>query len=405
MRQKIDEKKMLTICIAGKNNLAVDILEFLHKKQGQYELCVICNERRKEIIGWQKSLERYAMENGIKQCTLEEIYLVPNLLFLSLEFDKIIKPIKFKDARLYNIHFSLLPAYKGMYTSAVPILNGEKTVGVTLHRIDEGIDTGDIIDQVSFDIEQEDTARDLYDKYMKNGTKLVIKNLEKLIENKEEAYRQPYEGASYYSKDVIDYSNLKINLNTTAEQISRQIKAFSFREYQMPKVNGYEIIESEITHIKSKAKPGTVIVDNQSSILAATIDYNIILYKDRFNELLENCKEGNLQGVMDVCTCKRHINVQNERGWTPLIVATYYGHKEIVKWLIANGADIEITNYNGTNLLMYAKESYIKSGDAELFALYRKLGLNIYEADNYGMNVLDYIKKDGLAELNAICMM
>ena len=73
--------------------------------------------------------------------------------------------------------------------------------------------------------------------------------------------------------------------------------------------------------------------------------------------------------------------------------------------MIANGADIEITNYNGTNLLMYAKESYIKSGDAELFALYRKLGLNIYEADNYGMNVLDYIKKDGLAELNAICMM
>ena len=59
-------------------------------------------------------------------------------------------PKNFLNARLYNIHFSYLPAYKGMFTSALPIKNGEVDSGVTLHKIESGIDTGDIIDQIKF---------------------------------------------------------------------------------------------------------------------------------------------------------------------------------------------------------------------------------------------------------------
>lgn len=401
----IENEHPLTICIAGKNNIAVDVLDYLYEKRtkDKYELCVICNEKRREIVGWQKSLAKYAENRGIKQYTLDEIYRVPNLLFLSLEFDEIVRPQRFSSARLYNIHFSFLPAYKGMYTSAIPLLNGEKMVGVTLHKIDDGIDTGDIIDQECFEVEEEDTSRDLYDKYIKNGTKLVLKNISNLIKNKVKTYRQPSSNATYYSKDFIDYSNLKINLNVTAEQVSRQIRAFSFREYQMPRVNDYDIIACEKTATKSKGKPGTILINSKNSLLMATVDYNIILYKDRYAELLEACKDGELAKVIDICTCKKHINVQSERGWTPLIVATYYGNKEIVKWLIANGANIELTNYNKTNLLMYAKENYIKTKDSELFLLFKELGISIYENDSYGLNILDYIKKDGLTELAEIC--
>ena len=72
------------------------------------------------------------------------------IFFISLEFDKIINTSLFKTTNLFNIHFSLLPRYKGMYTSILPILNGDKISGVTLHKIDRGIDTGDIIDKCSF---------------------------------------------------------------------------------------------------------------------------------------------------------------------------------------------------------------------------------------------------------------
>ena len=55
-----------------------------------------------------------------------------------------------------------------MYTSCLPILNGETITGVTLHKIDSGIDTGYIIKQKVFKININDTARDLYLKYLKN---------------------------------------------------------------------------------------------------------------------------------------------------------------------------------------------------------------------------------------------
>ena len=69
-----------------------------------------------------------------------------------IEFDQIIKPTEFRSNRLFNIHFSYLPEFKGMYTSAIPILQGSTHTGVTLHGIDQGIDTGPIIAQEKFEI-------------------------------------------------------------------------------------------------------------------------------------------------------------------------------------------------------------------------------------------------------------
>jgi methionyl-tRNA formyltransferase len=98
-----------------------------------------------------------------------------------LEFDEIIKSDRFKSKKLYNIHFSLLPKFNGMYTFAWPILSSENCTGVSLHEVDAGIDTGDIVAQVKFNIEITDTARTLYLKYIKEGTSLVNSFLEKIL--------------------------------------------------------------------------------------------------------------------------------------------------------------------------------------------------------------------------------
>lgn len=70
-----------------------------------------------------------------------------------------------------------------MFTSIMPILNNEKTTGVTFHKIDKGIDTGDIIAQKEFEIDFMDNARDVYHKYIHNGILLVKQCLEKLLKN------------------------------------------------------------------------------------------------------------------------------------------------------------------------------------------------------------------------------
>ena len=150
------------ICIAGKNNIAVNVLEYLVKNNNKrYELGVVCNKTEKGINTWQKSLRYFAKKYNVKEYRIENIYQINQLLFISLEFDRIINTQYFKDARLYNIHFSLLPKYRGMYTSAFPILNGEEKSGVTLHKIDNGIDTGDIISQICFELSPMITSREL----------------------------------------------------------------------------------------------------------------------------------------------------------------------------------------------------------------------------------------------------
>lgn len=383
------------VCIAGKNNIAVDVLEYLLQYIRKDDLGVVCNRTEEGINGFQKSLRWFAQKEGVREYALNDMYDIENLLFFSLEFDQLVKPEKFKNARMFNIHFSMLPQYKGMYTAALPILNGERESGVTFHRISSGIDTGDIIDQQAFRIEGLD-VREVYMRCIKLGTEVVIRNLQDIISGKEISFPQSVEGSTYYSRKSIDYRNIKIDLNQTAFGIGRQIRAYRFREYQLPNINGHSIIDYEYTSIRSDLKPGTILFDTQESCIIATIDYNLILYYDRFNELLDACRQGDIEVVHNICVVKRHINEKDKHGWTPLIVATYYNRTEVVRFLIAHGANIYVVNNNGTTLLMYAKEAYRNTGDNSLFKLYISLGLSKDIQDYNGFNLAHYLERNNI---------
>lgn len=385
----------MLICVAGKNNIAVNVLEYLRNNYSDIELCVVCNSGDTGKNTFQKSLRWYANKFGIKEYLLDELYTKKNLLFLSMEFNKLVDPKLFCDARLYNIHFSYLPAYKGMYTSAIPLLLGEKETGVTFHKIDSGIDTGDIIAQRKFVIER-NTCRELYLKYIKYGTDLVIENLDAVIKGNENSFPQSSSGSTYYSRKFIDYQNLKVDLRQTAQNIDQQIRAFNFREYQLATVYNQRIISTYITNIKSVGTPGEVIIRNNSSMMVFTMDYNIILNFDRFEELLKACKNGDILKVKEICIEKEHINSKNEMGWSPLMVATYYNQIEIVSFLISIGADIWDVNNNGTNMLMYAKEAYKRFEDSRLYRLYKKLGLKEERKDYTGNNLYYYLNKENI---------
>jgi len=232
-------------------------------------------------VKWMKSLRKTALQLGITIVdAIEELYEIGSLVFFSLEYDKIINPEQFRSNQLFNIHFSKLPAYKGMYTSAWPILNGEKTTGVTLHKIDKRIDGGDILDQLEFDISSTDTCRDLYFHYNLSAVELFKKNVVSILRGAYKTHRQPVYGSSYYSKNSIDYKVLNIDLRKTAFEVHNQIRAFVFPEYQLPEIRGYKITKSEIMNEPSVLMPGQIVSDNKEFIDVATIDYNIRLYKE-----------------------------------------------------------------------------------------------------------------------------
>lgn len=396
----------MVLCIAGKNDIAVDVLLYLLKNENLYKkIKIVCilNKTEIEHNSWQKSLKWFCQRNQIDIVSLEDVYNIKDLIFLSLEFDQIVKPNLFLTKKLYNIHFSMLPKYKGMYTSIWPVYNGETETGVTLHFIDSGIDTGDIIEQEKICINEEDTAYDIYKKYIKIGTSIVIRNIKDIIENKiKNRIKQPMRFSSYYSKESIDFNNAVLNYKQTAWQIKRQVKAFAFRPYQFIKFNNISIIDVDILDIKSNIKPGNIIEENKEYFKISTIDYDVLLYKDEFEYLLACIQNFNNKEAKRILRGKRYIREKNNHGWTPLMVATYTNNKEIFYLLLKQGADIYDKNWNGTNLLMYAKACYSKTMDTELFEYLYKLGLSIYEKDFNDKSLVDYCADEKIYRIGIV---
>jgi methionyl-tRNA formyltransferase len=267
------------ICIAGKNQVAVDALNFSANATHNHELCVLPNRTDRGIDDWQPSLKARATGLGIPVVELDELYSIADLHLFSLEYDRILRPERFTDATLINCHFSLLPKYKGVYTAAWPIINGETETGVTLHLIDRGIDTGPIIDQKRFSIEPNDTARCIYFRCMQHATELLLSRFQSLLANNFDAIEQPANESTYYSRTSIDYSNLTIDLNQTAFVIHNQIRAFTFKEFQLPIVNNVPIQSSSITCDRSNSRSGTVIFDDDHQLKIASLDYDLLLTK------------------------------------------------------------------------------------------------------------------------------
>lgn len=354
------------ICIAGKNSIAVNVLQFCLNKYGKdenFEIVAVLTKNDDGINSWQPSFKYFCEKKKVQIISLEEAYSIDNVLFLSVEFDRIVETSRFLSEKIFNIHFSLLPKYKGMYPSVFPILHGERKTGVTLHRIRHGIDTGEIIAQEEIDIEENDSSFDLYNKLTKVGIKIVTSYVDKLLSGDYKCNMQSAIGSTYYPPEVIDYHNLRLETKRTAYQIKKQVLAFAFRPYQLLTFNGYGLIDAQITSDVSNKRPGEVIEENELCIKIATIDYDIVLYKDVLEQVLDYISIGDNCKAMSMCISRKIINAQDEAGKTPLIVAVCNNNFAMVEYLVQHGADVNMTSFDQTDLLAYAKKSYDQYGD------------------------------------------
>lgn len=381
----------MNVIVAGKNNIAVDFVEWLIEKYPEIKIFGVTNSTDNGCDTFQRSYKKFCSANDIPILSLDDAYLVEGI-FISLEFDKIIDTNKFKKSNCFNIHFSNLPKYKGMYTSAWPIINAEEKAGVTFHEIDNGIDTGDIISQKEFLLDENETAGSLYLKYIRYGTQLVKDVFPDLVEGKYERKKQHHINSSYYSKKSIDYKNVKIELNRTAFQIKQQINAFTFRYYQLPKVLGCDIFGSKVLEDKSILKAGSVVEDSDNYIILSSIDYNIMLFKDNFSKILELSKDATFEELVLEAPFHNILLEKNEKGWSPIIVAAYHGNIELIKKLVGIGADVNDTNYNGTTVAMYLKDYVIKSKNYSLMEELVALGADLNIRDYHGLNIFDYLE-------------
>lgn len=382
------------IVIAGKNDIAVHGLMLAMAKFNHSNIIVIPNKNDNGIDTWQRSFLKYATSNSIAIKTLAEVYELKISCFLSLEFDQIIDPTKLNTDKVYNIHFSQLPKYKGMYTSVWPILYADTQSGVTLHKIDRGIDTGDIIAQEIFKIAAHDRSQDCYRKYINSAKSLLSNWFVDIIRDNIDSLKQSAIGSTYYSKKTIDYSNLAINFYQTAWQIQRQLYAFSFRPYQLLEINDKSISDIVIKDTVSLLKPGTILSQTDTFMTVATIDYDIELHFDGLESLLLDIPTIGLEDFTKRLINTLGINDRNDKGWSPIIVAAYHGRQDLIEWLLKKGADINDRNYRGTTVLMYGKDYALDNNDGSFFNYLIEQGADLSLKDWSGKSLSQYLTNE-----------
>lgn len=99
-----------------------------------------------------------------------------------------------------NVHTSLLPRYRGAAPIQWAILNDDPETGVTIMKLDAGLDTGAIVSQRSTPISPEDTAETLHDRLASLGAKLLVESIPPYVAGQLPPRPQPSEGVVYAPK-------------------------------------------------------------------------------------------------------------------------------------------------------------------------------------------------------------
>ena len=241
------------ICIAGKNKCSIDFLKFISSIIIKKNILVLPNINDKGIDTWQPSLKKFAKKNKFKIVNLKKLYKIKNLIFISIEYETIIDTRKFLSKELFNFHFSLLPKYRGCHTNFFQIYNGEKKSGVTLHKINNGIDTGPILSVIKFNIGKNTNAFENYHKLMSCSLKLLRRNFRKILNKKYKTKKQQLKNGSYFSRISVNYEKMKyFNLKKINKKNFNHIKAFIFPPMQLPFLNNQKI--SDIRYVKNNIK-------------------------------------------------------------------------------------------------------------------------------------------------------
>lgn len=169
-----------------------------------------------------------------------------------------------------NVHASLLPRHRGASPISAAILAGDTETGVTIMRMDEGMDTGDILAQARAEIGPEETAAVLGERLARLGASLLLDTIPRWVRGEITPQPQDHSQATYCRP--LHKEDGHINWQESAEYIHRQVRAYD------PWPGAYTYWQNKILKIRSArplpdwsgaGEPGRVVqVDSQALVVA-----------------------------------------------------------------------------------------------------------------------------------------
>jgi methionyl-tRNA formyltransferase len=226
-------------------------------------------------------ISRFAEENKmaqIKPLSLksrdiqEQLRLNKPDFFCVADYGKILPGELLSIPRFFTlgVHPSLLPNYRGAAPINWALINGEKETGITVFKINEHIDAGDIILQKKITIAESDDILSLTDKLAHLGAYLLIEAIQKI--ERADFKLNPQDACCLSVAPRLDKEDGKIIWQTEAIALKNLIRgtlgwpsAYAFYQEKILK-----IIQADVMHEESSSEPGTIVKIDKEGMYAAT---------------------------------------------------------------------------------------------------------------------------------------
>ena len=222
--------------------------------------------------------------------------LISNYDFgLSVGFLKILPARVFSEPKMgmINLHCGRLPQFRGRAPISRAIMEGEDEIIITVHKIDKGVDSGDVIDEYAIPLTDSDDVNSIYEKCCEASADVAEISIRKLKSKHAEFRKQT---PDVLPREKISEPERRIKWDASAREIFNKIRAITFPYPGAVATYGrkeYTVLASEIitTRMKNSSKPGEIIKTNKMSIQVAAGDGQIIL-KDIFSKgsLVKDCR-------------------------------------------------------------------------------------------------------------------
>ena len=173
-----------------------------------------------------------------------------------------------------NVHASLLPKYRVAAPIQWAVIDGEPESGVTIMKMDTGLDTGDMITKVVVPIEKDETGGSLFDKLSEAGAKLLVDTLPSLADGTAVYEKQPEESPTPYAA-MIQKQLGNIDWKRPAVEIERLIRGLNPWPSAFTKLNGktLKIWSAQVLNESEKdaaAVPGTILSADAQGLCVKT---------------------------------------------------------------------------------------------------------------------------------------
>jgi len=166
-----------------------------------------------------------------------------------------------------NIHASLLPRWRGAAPIQRALLAGDAETGITIMRMDAGLDTGPMLRQARLPIAAEDDAGRLHDRLAALGARMIVEVLAEAARGELQATPQPATGVTYARK--IEKHEQAIDWRSSAAEIARRVRALSPTPGATAQLRGESIKIWRAWVRAARGAPGEVLGSDAEGVLVA----------------------------------------------------------------------------------------------------------------------------------------